>query len=813
MDNASDRLADAPPSRGGRLAGAPADNAWAAMTEVAPTTVPAEEIFGQWITTRLIAVVAPTATVGEINAALDRTGATIDCMSRGGFVMTLAVPPMANLSVLRERVADLTRGGAFAFAFPDSVATASLQPWSPDAAPAIDHGLEHLRDARMPAAWNVAARARSQGHTVTVVVPDFYYRSTPHAEIRAQTFPPGGRAVDRSSSDTGYVGDHGFFVSGILAGNWDPQGITGTNPAPQDLLALRSYSIGGVGQHALGSLIEGWLPAGPAVLNTSLGWTHFEVRPPGGTVTSVAVDRTALASLALDWRRRFGRRQNFVHVAAAGNENGADGRLEAAWTLAASYADVAEVIPQPERLLFIPVRDAALALDPGLGTRMTNTIIVGARNGLVRASFSNTHSDVEAQGVDLLGACVAPDCPTGRRRGSGTSYSAPIVAGLAAWLWNLAPSLSVAQLRDLVVSTARGANDPPGILDGYNAVLALDSIAGSRGEVRKTLLDVVGALGPVPDGRFDEHDIAAFLAAVPATSPSLRDDSRFDLNGSGATTRATNDRDLFDLDMDAVLRPEVTLNSPRLNRTYNEQSATDLDVLFYYAYGLLFEGDTAMRNQALDAVCGITVSVSPGSTALAPGASATFSARVTNARRDTAVMWTTTGGTIARDGSYTAPTAPGTYTITATSAEDSSRRGTATVTVAAQTNGSVTYAVNCRTSGHPPSPMGTDTASNSSGTVAISGRAGSPAVTISPSATLSMPAACSGALTLSAGDYRGGQYDCGLEPQCTGTAFRWMWGGTTFNASGDETCEARDGRPPYPTSHWATTCTGALVSP
>ncbi len=813
-DIASDRTAnDTAPTRGRRLAGAPASNAWAAMTDVAPTTVPEAEIFGQWITTRLIAVVAPAATVGEVNAALDRTGAEIDCMSRGGFVMTLAVPPMADLSALRDRVSGLTRGGAFAFAFPDSVATTSLHPWLPGNAPATDHGLEHLRAARMPAAWNVAALARSRRRPVTVIVPDFYYQSTRHAEIRAQSFPAGGRDLDRTSTDAGYRGNHGFFVSGIIAGDWDPMGITGTNPAPQDLLDLRSYSIGGVGQHALGSLIEEWLPAGPSVLNTSLGWASFEVRLPGGTVTSVATDRIALATLALDWRRRFGRRQNFLHVAAAGNEYGADARVQAPWALAASFADVAEAVPQPERLVFVPVRDAALALDPRLGTRMTNTILVGAMNGNARALFSNAHSDVEAQGVGLLGACVAPDCPTGRARGSGTSYSAPLVAGLAAWLWNLAPSLDVTQLRQLVVGTARSAGEPPGIVDGYNAVLAIDGLTGSRGEVRKTLFDVVGPLGPVPDGRFDEHDIAAFLAAMPDALPSSRDDSRFDLNGSGVTTRAGSDVEFFDLDMDSVLRADVTLASPRLNRTYNEMGTTDLEVLCYYAYGALFEGDTTVRNQMLDALCGITVTVSPASVTLTPGTSAAFRARLTNVRRDTSVTWTASGGTIARDGSYTAPTALGTYTITATSVEDSSRRGTATVTVAASLNGSVGYTVMCRTSGHVPAHMGVDTVRNTSGTIAISGRVGSPVVTLGPSPSLFLPEACTGSLSLDAGDYRGGQYECALGTGCTGTAFRWTWGATTLSGSGDVACTVADGRPPYPSSHWATTCTGTRTAP
>jgi hypothetical protein len=80
-----------------------------------------------------------------------------------------------------------------------------------------------------------------------------------------------------------------------------------------------------------------------------------------------------------------------------------------------------------------------------------------------------------------------------------------------------------------------------------------------------------------------------------------------------------------------------------------------------------------------------TLTVTPTSTTLLTGASEKFSATVTG-QTDTPVTWTTDSGTVAGDGSYTAPAAPGTYRVTAMTHGKGCRRGmavvdTATVTV------------------------------------------------------------------------------------------------------------------------------------
>src|SRR6266481_4204692 len=82
---------------------------------------------------------------------------------------------------------------------------------------------------------------------------------------------------------------------------------------------------------------------------------------------------------------------------------------------------------------------------------------------------------------------------------------------------------------------------------------------------------------------------------------------------------------------------------------------------------------------------GVTVTVSPSSAVLQTGASQRFQVAVAGAT-DQGVVWSISeagGGTIAGDGTYTAPSTPGTYHVMATSHADVTKSGSAIVTVTA----------------------------------------------------------------------------------------------------------------------------------
>jgi hypothetical protein len=79
------------------------------------------------------------------------------------------------------------------------------------------------------------------------------------------------------------------------------------------------------------------------------------------------------------------------------------------------------------------------------------------------------------------------------------------------------------------------------------------------------------------------------------------------------------------------------------------------------------------------------VIVTPPNVTLLPGRTQNFDATVVAAPLDSPVTWQvvegSSGGTITSDGLYTAPNAPGTYRVLATSVIDATKTGTATVTV------------------------------------------------------------------------------------------------------------------------------------
>jgi len=77
-----------------------------------------------------------------------------------------------------------------------------------------------------------------------------------------------------------------------------------------------------------------------------------------------------------------------------------------------------------------------------------------------------------------------------------------------------------------------------------------------------------------------------------------------------------------------------------------------------------------------------SVAVSPAPTSVEEGKTATFTATVAGTGNySSAVSWSASAGTITAAGVFTAPNAPGTVTVKATSTQDSTKLGSASVTV------------------------------------------------------------------------------------------------------------------------------------
>lgn len=144
----------------------------------------------------------------------------------------------------------------------------------------------------------------------------------------------------------------------------------------------------------------------------------------------------------------------------------------------------------------------------------------------------------------------------------------------------------------------------------------------------------------------------------------------------------------------------VTLTVNLANHTYSASvhtgTAADTQIALNYAFRTeqatvtQLSNFAAFTNAAMPAisVCNfalgnapVTVTIAPTSKSLMEGASQQFTATVGNST-NTAVMWTSTGGSVA-SGLYVAGTTPGTFYVIATSSADPTKSASAAVTVTA----------------------------------------------------------------------------------------------------------------------------------
>jgi hypothetical protein len=189
--------------------------------------------------------------------------------------------------------------------------------------------------------------------------------------------------------------------------------------------------------------------------------------------------------------------------------------------------------------------------------------------------------------------------------------SSPQAAGLAEYLWSIAPDLTAPQLAGAMIATARpplsnaaGAcsTDLPSAprLDAYAAVLSLDqpaAVTRATAPVRFAILDHNG------DGAFDHRDIQAFMNAY-RNPPSDRNWSRADLNGDGFTGGSRPAA--LDLDPRGSTRAAAaslgtvgaTLEGFAL--TFDERSVSDAEVLCFYSYSGLYTGTDQGRRDELE---------------------------------------------------------------------------------------------------------------------------------------------------------------------------------------------------------------------
>lgn len=639
----------------GVLAGDPAVAALPALARMGPLAAAPEDIAaGGVLLTRLSVTLHPDATIGQVNAAAQLVGATSITFSQtGSDTLTLAVPRQpdgAALEALALRIEGqpgilFASGGRQAMPL-DLPATGTTVANSGD--------FEHLLATRFPAAWNVRRVAENGcgGRKVTVIVPDQYF-GTPSAfsEQLEASFSFDRTLTEPTASQT--AERHGFQVVGTLAAKFDAIPSTGANPLPA-CLQLRLVNTFGL---TMWETVERTIAAvlrdtGPVIVSSSQGYNV----PVCGTSDCGAADIAGARDfLRRDLRNRldqgitwgaFARQPNIaarmlVTQAAGNSATRLFGRiyrglrsaeLDSAFAIATTLDRLEAVATDatlwsPVTLADTPVNPAAQSIEldsstvAALKTRRDrllahpvtsdNLLLVGAATNVPRAAdlrpapFSNDGASVFAVGQSVTAVDVRPV--------DGTSFAAPQVAGLAAYLWLLEPALpqqpaatTAALLRSSAQNNAFGTR----AIDAWGAVLALDAGSAPTPATARMRLAALDADG---DGFFNLADLQAFRNAYLDSTgaprePATPDYGRFDLNGDGFTggVRTTP----MDVDPSGSTRfgarqlttLQVTIGSSTL--TINESAVTDAQALCFYARSALYSGtDAAARDALLSDLC------------------------------------------------------------------------------------------------------------------------------------------------------------------------------------------------------------------
>ncbi len=601
------------------LPGDPARPALDGVVDMPQSPAPEADRDGVYLTSRLEAWLAPAATIGEVNAVLEEHDAAVLSMMNGVPLLTLVVPPVADAGALRSLAETIQESEVFLLVLPATTTDAppsadpAPTPFAPDGpqrlTPQNDSVPSHLVAARSPAAWNARSAALAVGARIPVLVADYFSALTPHPEVSAMSFPTG---VTGSASANE---NHGWHVAGTIAADFGGNAAVGLHPEAPTLIDLEAIPMGGLSWAGMMQEIIARMPAtGNFVVSTSLGFGIDDAvhGTNGGNWTAQQLMTGIQQGLA--WRIAVAdRTDRFIHATAAGNERSYAGTMNRAdlvspWTMAARFDDMRDALP--DGLLSTAERQsidffwaAVAGGNPVAATRLENTIIVGSSNAFgTESSFSNTGPDVRATGEDVVNVCRAPGggCDGTFETMSGTSMATPQVAGMAAWLWNLRPNWTSTEVRERIV----GAYDL-GLTDHYTMTLATDE-GTNDAPVRRAILDVAGSGGdPGTNGRFDEGDIALYLQMfesydIAREMDFRQDHSPFDLNGDGYTddgSLATGAS--FDLDFDRLTIGTASYEAGDQPVHVEEANPTDLEVLCYYAFSDLYEGDASERDELL----------------------------------------------------------------------------------------------------------------------------------------------------------------------------------------------------------------------
>jgi len=646
---------DKTPSRDtSRLNGPASSNAQAAVVQITPVAAKRDDIVDDAILTRLDVVLDPDATVEQVNTALDKLGAKIVSSRASSLFLTISVPRQSDFSSLADLAKQLTDMPGIAFAIPGQQGSNRIIPGYSDASPSISPNMtnDHLLNARLTTAWNAGGKLLDSclNNPVSLLIVDKFgsLASLDAAMVDNinREFP--NYSLVGSVLDDGQT--HGWDVAAIAAAEFSPSNQTGAMPF-SGCVKLTLLSVSGLTYQQQLDVLDTALRLNggeKTIVNYSLG---FKDRCDGTCTAESIADGSSRADfrqitssytralLAMSWREMshdlWG---DFIITTAGGDEINeptsviypklsimgfnspinlaASGGLDLA-SGAKNWGDGSGTQPGYD---LIGTDDVIYQILLNVTAALTNkdqiennVIMVGNADIATDSSFNSDFGfdAVYALGENRLNLA-------GTDTVSGTSLSAPQVAGLAAYLWALDPSLKDRPMADTIHAivdntrlTDSGANIA--MLDAYAATLSLDKDTASSppdAPIRESILDVNN------DGFFNQDDLTMYANVYGLkTAPNPRtvlgylgDYDRFDLNGNWFSLKETG---RFDLDpenstyLGAANYSTVNLKIGTTNIPLDENNLTKTQILCYYAYSPLYLGDELTRSTLLPlSVCG-----------------------------------------------------------------------------------------------------------------------------------------------------------------------------------------------------------------
>lgn len=305
---------------------------------------------------------------------------------------------------------------------------------------------------------------------------------------------PNTTALNRQTSTGRPSEAHGTAVASVAAAPVNGIGVVGAYPQA----VLRVWDASPFGALSAADVIEGiehGSSLGRSVINLSLG----------GPERSRLEEQAVLAA--------FGR--GSLVVAAAGN-------------------------------------DGETGSPPEFPASLPHVVTVASTDGVDRVSSFSTRTpgiDVSAPGEDIPVAVPVAFSTTGYVLQSGTSLSAPIVSGAAAWIWTVRPQLDNTQLFELLRRSARDVGSPGRDLDtGFGIVdiptaLAVPAPSPDRHE---------------PNDSLDQVATAGLLARV---TPALTSPRRPSTAVTARLDAVDDPQDVYRVWVGAVRRVTVTVSS------------------------------------------------------------------------------------------------------------------------------------------------------------------------------------------------------------------------------------------------------------